>query len=206
MTVAGRAADGRLRQTIVFPSPGNHQWPDNAITLRGCATSGLPVTYQLRNPGGGEYCDVVDPKATRLQARQGALIDCAITAMQRGNSEYAEAASVTRRWRVGRMATVIAFTGASTLVWTKDDDTVDVTLRISAAHPVPSIHMTTGVEGLCTSAVLQEPSEDRQLPTFTVKLGEPAGERGSCTMTVHLGADSLTDGSEAVKRFVVEKK
>ncbi|WP_329477745.1 hypothetical protein OG555_36965 [Kribbella sp. NBC_01484] len=211
---SGQSPDGKLPQRIVFPSPGNHQWPDTKVTLRACATSGLKVVYQLHGEASGGGCYVVDPTSTTLQF-QGPVGSCAITATQPGNSTYAPAASVTNTWKVSPLVMTSAFVGASdVLLYDARSPTVTLHARVSAIHPLPQLSASVGIVG--SSPMSCEPpgvrttiggdgSTDVRFDV-PVKLIAPTADVKNCYLYVSVQVNQTVSGGQHSRNFTVRAK
>lgn len=148
----GRAPDGRAQQRIVFPALGSHQWPDTQVTMRACATSGLPVTYQFQNGGRGGPCWVSDPAATTVSS-QGVPMSCQVTATQAGNAAFSPAAPVVVSWVVNKLVVTYGVIGsASTLTYSAANPNVTIQVRLMAIHDIPRLSMSTQATGACSTS------------------------------------------------------
>ncbi|MGV9360125.1 hypothetical protein [Amycolatopsis sp. NPDC003731] len=146
----GRAPDGRAQQRIVFPPPGAHQWPDTQVTMRACATSGLPVTYQFQDGGRERSCRVSDPVGTTFRS-QGVPITCQVTATQAGNAAFAPAAPVTAPWAVNKLVITYGVVGSTgTLTYSAANPKVTIQVRLQAIHDVPRVFMSKQATGACS--------------------------------------------------------
>jgi hypothetical protein len=82
-------------QTISFPEIGAFQYPAAHVHLAGCATSGLPLTYELAD---NNNCDL---NGSELDV-QSAPADCTVVARQAGNGQWRAAAPVSRSYSVSQ--------------------------------------------------------------------------------------------------------
>lgn len=204
---AGKALDGRSLQRIYFPDPGSHQWPDSEMTLRACATSGLPVTYQLENGGRGGDCYVSDPTATTVRA-QGIPLSCEITAKQAGNAEFAPAEPATATWTVGKLAVTLGWVGTDdSLVYLPSSPTAAVQLRVTAMHSIPPLQVSTHADGACRVryAPMSVGRNEEKDITFDLELvlTDPAGQPASCDLRVSVHSNHVVDGSQVNRHYNV---
>lgn len=207
---SGRAPDGRALQRIVFPNPGVHQWPDSEVSLRACSTSGLPVTYQFENGGRGGTCYVNDPTATTVRFQSG-LGSCEITANQTGNAEFAPAEPVTVTWIVNKLAIRVGLVGtAETLFYRPSASRVTLQVRATAIHPIPVLGVFRSADGTCSIPPGVLPSiggTGSNDITFDVEveLTDPGEQVGSCTLTVGVYANQITNGGSDKRTYVVRR-
>ncbi|MFF0066972.1 hypothetical protein ACFYRC_36790 [Streptomyces sp. NPDC005279] len=99
----------------MFPSPGtDHTYPNRATVLRGCATSGLPVTYTFASDEDRGSCVLGTrdgkPTVTLKDANVG---DCRITATQQGDATWAAAGPVVGNFAVGVQPVTISWADPS---------------------------------------------------------------------------------------------
>ncbi|WP_165553008.1 hypothetical protein [Kribbella speibonae] len=209
----GRSPDGKLRQRIVFQPPGNHQWPDNTLKLRGCSTSGLRVAYEFSENGHGPNCHVEDPAAATVQG-QGYNITCRITATQPGNGTYAAATPITHTWMVGPLAMTAAFVGTSDeLRYDADSPTITLHARVSAIHAIPKLTAGVGISGSASMSCI-DPSfrttiggnGDNDIRfDVPVKLTDPTTGSGNCDLYLSVQVDQTVSGGQHSRHFTVAK-
>lgn len=187
--------DGKAAQAIVFPPPGtHHEWPNGTVILRACATSGLPVTYDVEQElvGGERRCKL---------ARQGGqwrivgirpVASCSVVAKQGGDDRYAEAAPVRRGFRMGRQVVRVN--------WEKTPKSGTPGSTVTAVVNLSSAAAFTGYFQLSATGSCNEPpplsvsgSKSYEVP-FAVQLHQ---EVGSCTLAVGFLSDSIDTGGVA---------
>jgi hypothetical protein len=207
---SGRAPDGRALQRIVFPDPGVHQWPDSEVSLRACSTSGLPVTYQFENGGRGGTCYVNDPTATTVRFQSG-LGSCQITAHQTGNAEFAPAEPVIVTWIVNKLAIRVGLMGtAETLIYRSSAARVTLQVRVTAINAIPVLTVFRSAYGTCSIPPGVLPSiggKGSNDITFDVEvdLTDPGEQVASCTVTVGVHANQITNGGTDIRTYVVRR-
>ncbi|MFI9454711.1 hypothetical protein [Amycolatopsis sp. NPDC052450] len=206
---AGRTQDGRAHQRIVFPALGTHQWPDAEVTMRACATSGLPVAYQLQNGGRGDGCWT--SALTNGTVRASVVpLTCEVTATQAGNAAFAPAQPVVVTWTVNKLAVKIGWLGsADTLVYSPSNPVVTLQARVTAMHPLPRLVIYADANGACT--LVQVPRNiggtGGAAITFDVRvaLTDPGGQGGSCDLRVTVDSNHIANGSHDDRHYVVRR-
>ncbi|MET8585538.1 hypothetical protein ABZX39_32365 [Streptomyces collinus] len=110
---------------IVFPDLGkDHQYPHSSVSLRGCATSGLPVSYEQDSSRSPSDCVIAQQSGTWTASVGGTHGGCWVIATQGGDAEWAPAAPIEREFYVGYQQV--------TATW----DTPRGTLQYPGSHPV----------------------------------------------------------------------
>jgi hypothetical protein len=89
-------------QTITFASPGTQTYGEESFTPVATASSGLPVTFEA-----SEDCTIEDDALVLTGAGS-----CTVTALQSGDSQYAEAPPVSHKLTVEKAAQTIDFSVA----------------------------------------------------------------------------------------------
>ncbi|MFC3452322.1 hypothetical protein [Amycolatopsis speibonae] len=206
---AGPAEDGRAQQRIVFPALGTHQWPDVEVTMRACATSGLPVAYQLQNGGRGGSCwaSALTGVTTRAQS---VPLTCEVTATQAGNAAFAPAQPVVLTWMVNKLAVKIGWLGsADTLVYSPGNPGATLQVRVTAMHDLPRLMIYTRANGACSIA--QAPTSiggsGGAAITFDVRVAlvDPGTQAGSCDLRVSVDSNQIAIGSYDDRHYVVRR-
>ena len=85
---------GALNQTITFARPANVAFGSSSQQMSATASSGLTVTYNVDTSQ--LACDVAATGVVTIKA----VGECAVTAVQAGNGQYAAASSVTQTFQV----------------------------------------------------------------------------------------------------------
>lgn len=206
---AGTAADGRAQQRIVFTPPGTHQWPDVDLTLRACATSGLPVRFQLQNGGRGGGCWAAALSGATTRASTVPLT-CEITATQDGNTAFAPAQPVVQTWMVNKLAVKIGWLGsADTLVYSAAGHVATLQVRVTAMHPIPPLMIYTQADGACSEAAAPRGvgGTGSAAITFDVRvtLQDPGAQPGSCDLRVSVDSNQVANGSYDIRHYVVRR-
>ncbi|EMD24214.1 hypothetical protein [Amycolatopsis azurea] len=205
---AGTAADGRAQQRIVFTPPGTHQWPDVDVTFRACATSGLPVGFQLQNGGRGGSCWAATLTGATTRA-QSVPLTCEVTATQAGNAAFAPAQPVVLTWMVNKLAVKIGWLGsADTLVYTAGK-VVTLQARVTAMHDIPPLMIYTRAEGACSIAEAPDRTGGTGGAAITfgvrVALLDPGAQPGSCDLRVAVDSNHIAIGSYDTRHYVVRR-
>lgn len=89
-------------QTITFASPGTQTYGEEPFTPVATASSGLPVTFEA-----SEDCTIEDDALVLTGAGS-----CTVTALQSGDSQYAEAPPVSHKLTIEKAAQTIDFSVA----------------------------------------------------------------------------------------------
>ncbi|OXM44849.1 hypothetical protein CFP75_33045 [Amycolatopsis alba DSM 44262] len=179
------------------------------MTLRACATSGLPVTYQLQNGGRGGSCWAADFAGTTTRA-QSVPLSCEVTATQAGNAAFAPAQPVVLTWMVNKLAVKIGWLGsADTLFYSAPGHVATLQVRVTAMHAIPPLMIYTQANGACG-----EPEAPRSVGgtnsaaiTFTVRvpLTDPGAQPGSCDLRVSVDSNQIANGSYDNRHYVVRR-
>ncbi|MFF3455167.1 hypothetical protein ACFYXH_12690 [Streptomyces sp. NPDC002730] len=119
----------------MFPSPGtDHTYPNRTTVLRGCATSGLPVSYAFASSEDRGSCVLGTrdgkPTVTLKDANTGR---CRVTATQQGDATWAAAGPVIGDFAVGRQPVSISWADARRPL--RYPGTTSVRIKIDSPDP-----------------------------------------------------------------------
>ncbi|MGA0885883.1 MAG: fibronectin type III domain-containing protein [Ilumatobacteraceae bacterium] len=87
---------GSINQNITFVRPSNSVFGSASFALEASASSDLVVSFSLSSETTNSACDVSEFGVVSVLA----VGTCAVTAVQAGNDQYAEASSVTRTFQI----------------------------------------------------------------------------------------------------------
>lgn len=177
---------GRWQQSIYFPAPGSHSYPDSHVVLRACASSGLPISYALASNTNclltGADLDVVSAPA-----------DCTVVATQAGNASWAPAGAVSRGFHVSNQYVDGSWGGAAPSVPISRQAgsfVVQVILSSTSSFQVGDVAVASDNEAVCQSADAGTVTANGSATlSLTITLGGPTG---SCTLTMQVTGSALS--------------
>ena len=209
---AGGTTGGRARQAIWFPPLGEqHEWPDQYAPLRACSSSGLPIRYRILTDDTTQNC-VLEPQQHPTEVHgDDTPATCAVEAEQTGDSRYAPATPVVRRYRMDLLETTLTAAGPSSPVPLSQSPVV-VRATVSADWPAGQVILDVSNGGARDWGV--PPAEDLlvEITRRTQEVDIPITLRrpvktiftgGACNLTVYLSATQRLSGDSTPVYFTV---
>lgn len=182
--------DGRRTQSVVFPPPGtDHTYPHTSTTLRGCATSGLPVRYELDENSG---CQLTSANGVyTVSIGFSTTGDCTILAFQDGDATWSPAGPVRGEFTVGYQPISVLWADPLRPMHYPSDP-VPVRIRIESPDPFTGGMLSMTAEGSC-ELVDTGPFIDVNTAVVTVPVQptKPAGPTGDCKLNGSVGSDHI---------------
>ncbi len=185
---SGTGASGKRRQTIHFPQLGERRFPEVAVALRACATSGLPVSYELAGQNTG--CQLQQRNGVWHVFVSNAGQSCTVRALQGGDDEYEQAEPVDRPFRVAFQ--IVALRWGRHATSAPPNSSVRIPVRVTSRDPLAATIMIEVDRGPCSRPETQFVKESTAYDlVFVVGTGATAGE---CTLSVSAQSSNISGG------------